>query len=67
MVVDRVREVFGRDIPTLLITGETAPARLRDAHAAGFVILNKPVSPGKLRAAVANLVRRADERRAALR
>jgi signal transduction histidine kinase/CheY-like chemotaxis protein len=66
-VVERVRQAYGAGIPTLLITGETAPGKLREAHAAGLVILNKPVPPGKLRAAVANLARRAEVKPAAVR
>ncbi len=50
-----VRELFGADIPAMLITGDTAPARLRDAHRTGLVLLHKPVAPGKLRAAIGNL------------
>jgi signal transduction histidine kinase len=53
-----IAEIFGPGIPALLITGETSASRLRDAQAAGFIILHKPLLPGKLRAAVGNLIRR---------
>lgn len=56
-VIAGVRAMFGDDVPALLITGETAPSRLRDAHRTGLVLLHKPVSPGKLRAAIGNLAR----------
>ncbi len=56
-VVDCVRATFGDDIPALLITGDTAPERLREAHRAGLLLLHKPVSGGKLRASIANLIR----------
>jgi signal transduction histidine kinase len=56
-VVDCVRATFKDDIPALLITGDTAPERLREAHRAGLLLLHKPVSGGKLRASIANLIR----------
>jgi len=35
-------------LPALLITGDTAPERLREAHASGIPLLHKPVSPSLL-------------------
>ena len=35
-------------LPAVLITGDTAPERLRDAHAAGLVLLHKPVLEAQL-------------------
>lgn len=55
-LIARVRAVFGAQTPVLLITGDTAPERLRDAHETGHLLLHKPVAPGRLRAAVGNLV-----------
>ncbi|HAF43723.1 MAG TPA: hybrid sensor histidine kinase/response regulator [Gallionellaceae bacterium] len=43
-----VRELLGANLPALLITGDTAPERLREAQASGIPLLHKPVSPGKL-------------------
>ena len=40
----------------MLITGDTAPDRLAEARASGLLLLHKPVSNGKLRAAIANLI-----------
>ena len=56
-VIHRVRSTFHDDIPALLITGDTAPERLRQAHDTGLLLLHKPVSGGKLRASIANLIR----------
>ncbi len=36
---------FGQDLPALLITGDTAPERLRQAQATGIALLHKPVLP----------------------
>lgn len=56
-VIDRVRALFAEEIPALLITGDTAPERLRQAHDTGLLLLHKPVPGGKLRASIGNLLR----------
>lgn len=43
-----LRELLGNALPALLITGDTAPKRLREAQAAGIPVLHKPVTPGLL-------------------
>ena len=43
-----LRALLGAELPALLITGDTAPERLREAQASGVPLLHKPVSPGKL-------------------
>ena len=43
-------------IPAMLITGDTAPDRLAEAQASRLLLLHKPVSNGRLRAAIVNLV-----------
>ena len=43
-----IREQSGIAIPALLITGDTAPERLREARDTGIPLLHKPVSPNKL-------------------
>lgn len=40
------------ELPAVLISGDTAPERLRDAHAAGLILLHKPVSQEQLIAAM---------------
>jgi hypothetical protein len=40
----------------MLITGDTAPDRLQEAHESGFLLLHKPVAASKLRAAIGNLM-----------
>jgi two-component system, sensor histidine kinase len=56
-VVERLRSEYNEDIPAVLITGDTAPDRLKDAQESGFVLLHKPVANSKLRAAIGNLMR----------
>lgn len=43
-----LRAVLGDDLPALLITGDTAPERLREALATGVPLLHKPVQPAQL-------------------
>jgi signal transduction histidine kinase len=47
----RLQRRFGLQAPLMLVTGETAPERLRDVRASGVPVLFKPVSaPALLRA-----------------
>lgn len=57
--VAQIRRACGVEAPVLLITGDIAAAQLRTIQATGFPLLHKPVPAGRLRAAVANLVREA--------
>jgi signal transduction histidine kinase/CheY-like chemotaxis protein len=51
-----LREQLGHSLPAVLITGDTAPERLRDALASGVPLLHKPVSPGQLFQRLADMV-----------
>jgi signal transduction histidine kinase/HAMP domain-containing protein/FixJ family two-component response regulator len=55
--IKRLREALGTAIPAFLISGDTAPERLRDASASGFQLLHKPVPPMRLRAMLNQLVK----------
>lgn len=52
-----IRARMGRDLPAIVITGDTAADRLRNVHAGGTTLLHKPVVPGKLHAAIGDLLR----------
>jgi signal transduction histidine kinase/CheY-like chemotaxis protein len=56
-VIERLQSEYNEDIPAVLITGDTAPDRLKEAQESGLILLHKPVANGKLRAAVGNLMR----------
>lgn len=56
--IKRFREEFGGDLPALIVTGDTAPERLRDASAGGHQLVHKPVQPALLRAFLRNARRR---------
>jgi signal transduction histidine kinase len=43
-----LRAELGHQLPALLITGDTAPERLREARASNVPLLHKPVSPEQL-------------------
>ncbi|MEW6677102.1 MAG: hybrid sensor histidine kinase/response regulator [Pseudomonadota bacterium] len=47
--VAMVRARHGAGLPALLMTGDTAPERLREAQASGLPLLHKPVPLGRLR------------------
>jgi CheY-like chemotaxis protein len=55
--VEHLRHMLGDDIPAFLITGDTAPERMREASASGFHLLHKPVSPMALRAMLNRLLK----------
>ncbi|PWC33935.1 ATP-binding protein [Azospirillum sp. TSO35-2] len=54
--VARVGELLGRAVPGLILTGDTAPERIRDAVATGCRLLHKPVMPDALRDAIATVL-----------
>lgn len=43
-----LRSVLDADLPALLVTGDTAPDRLRDAQSSGVPLLHKPVTASAL-------------------
>ena len=51
-VIRGVRDTLNRDIPALLVSGDTAPDRLREVQASGLRLLHKPVPPANLRTAI---------------
>ncbi|AFV00298.1 hybrid sensor histidine kinase/response regulator [Simiduia agarivorans] len=53
--IDTIRTLRGiyPTLPALLISGDTAPDRLREANAAGITLLHKPVAANQLEEAVA--------------
>lgn len=53
--IRRIRAAAG-ELPTILITGETSPERLREAIASDFPVLHKPVDPAALRFALESVV-----------
>lgn len=56
MAIRQVREEVNTDVPAMIITGDTSPARLREATASGFPLLHKPVIAEDLYKAIIRLV-----------
>jgi two-component system, sensor histidine kinase len=48
-VIRQMREQWGKDVPSMVLTGDTAPETLLDIHASGAMLLHKPISPARLR------------------
>jgi len=58
--IDTVRRLRARlgQVPALLVSGDTAPERLREAQSSGLPLLHKPVSADKLMEAMLAALRR---------
>jgi PAS domain S-box-containing protein len=50
--IARIEEHLGISLPAIIVTGDTAPERLRQAQALGHGLLHKPVQAASLRAAI---------------
>jgi CheY-like chemotaxis protein len=54
-VIEAVRAEFNEDIPAMLITGDTAPERIREIEASGLLVLHKPLQEDELRGNLSRL------------
>ncbi|HKU13197.1 MAG TPA: hybrid sensor histidine kinase/response regulator [Steroidobacteraceae bacterium] len=59
--IERLRSEYNDEIPGMLITGDTAADRLREAQESGFLLLHKPVPNHRLRASIAHLIESSDK------
>jgi signal transduction histidine kinase len=55
--IERLREALRAPVPAFLISGDTAPERLREARSSGYYLLHKPVLPITLRATISQLLK----------
>jgi CheY-like chemotaxis protein len=55
--IERLRRAYGAAIPAFLISGDTAPERLREAIASGYHLLHKPLQPMALRAMLIRILK----------
>ena len=51
-----LRAQCGDSLPAVLVTGDTAPERIREASASGLPLLHKPVSPDQLYRCIAGVL-----------
>jgi CheY-like chemotaxis protein len=54
-VLKQIYQQLGRTLPSIIMTGDTAPNRLREAQSSGAVLLHKPVDAAASTAASAAL------------
>lgn len=68
--IDQLRKEWGKDIPALVLTGDTAPETLQKIKGSGALLLHKPIAPARLRSILyfalhaensANLAKSADK------
>ena len=55
-VIRRLQSHIGVQVPAILITGDTATEAIPAAKAHGYVLMHKPLSHARLRAAISNLL-----------
>jgi CheY-like chemotaxis protein len=55
-VIDALRAEFNADIPAVLVSGDSAPARMREAEANGLRVLHKPFNENSLRLALTQIL-----------
>jgi len=55
VTIERLRSEFNSDIPAILITGDTAPDRIREATTSGCLLMHKPISNSRLREVIGDL------------
>ena len=52
----KLRAELGRNLPVLLVTGDTAPERVKQAQASGYPVLYKPVKAHEMAEALRQLM-----------
>ena len=48
--IQSIHQFCGQEIPSLIVTGDTAPELLRETQSSGYAFMHKPVNSAKLRA-----------------
>jgi CheY-like chemotaxis protein len=54
--IAQLRQRFGRDVPAVLVSGESAAEELARIAASGIPLLHKPLPPARLRSVLAHLL-----------
>ncbi len=50
--IRQLREHWAGNIPTIVLTGDTAPQTLQEIQASGALLLHKPIAPARLRSII---------------
>jgi signal transduction histidine kinase/integral membrane sensor domain MASE1 len=58
--IEELRKSLNLPIPAFLISGDTAPERMREARTSGYHLLHKPVRPRALRAMLSKFLKKRD-------
>ena len=53
--IDRLQAFLRTTVPAIIITGDTDPERIREAHGSGHLLLHKPLEPERLKLCLASL------------
>ncbi len=54
--IDRIRQAAGVQVPAIIITADTDPARIRQADENGCTLMHKPIEPAKLKEAMMQML-----------
>ena len=54
--IHAVQKILKRPVPAIIMTGDTAPERIREAQASGHALLHKPVKPAQFYATLQELL-----------
>ena len=57
LALEKIDNYLDRNIPGILITGDTAPERLQEAKRSKYKLLHKPVNAGQLRVVIGHLLK----------
>jgi signal transduction histidine kinase len=63
-IIEQLRSAFHNPIPAFLMSGDTSPELLREAHAHGYHLQHKPVGPMMLRTMLNQLLKKGKVARA---
>jgi len=55
-VLKTIQRILRYSLPGIIISGDTTPAMIREAEAAGFQVLQKPVNPDELHALMSEIL-----------
>lgn len=54
--IHKIQQRVSSDVPGIILTGDTAPDRIREAKASGHILLHKPLDPEELRRILQDLL-----------
>ncbi|HEX5057108.1 MAG TPA: hybrid sensor histidine kinase/response regulator [Gammaproteobacteria bacterium] len=54
--IHAVQKILKQPVPAIIMTGDTAPERIREAQASGYALLHKPVKPAQFYETLQNLL-----------